>query len=93
MGFFTKKPKKNKLYSLQEAMSFVKEQNGYSVIPENGGYKVVPDEIANEGIKKYKLNMNARQSFSDRISVGNAPKINVANSNYGYKYKYHDEER
>ena len=39
MGFFTKKPKKNKLYSLQEAMSFVKEQNGYSVIPENGGYK------------------------------------------------------
>ena len=93
MGFFTKKPKKNKLYSLQEAMSFVKEQNGYSVIPENGGYKVVPDEIANEGIRKHKLNMSARQGFNDRISVGFTPTRNVGNSNYGHRYGYRDEER
>ena len=93
MGFFSKKPKKNKLYSLQEAMSFVREQEGYSVVPEEGGYKIIPDEIANEGIGKHKLNMSARQGFNDRISVGFTPTRNVGNSNYGHRYGYRDEER
>ena len=93
MGLFSKKPKKNKMYTLQEAMSFVRKQEGYSVIPEEGGYKVVPDEIANEGIKKHKLNMSARQVFKDRISTGFTPTRNLENSNYGHRYGYHDEER
>ena len=50
MGFFSKKPRKNKIYSLQEAMELISTNEGYSVAEEGNGYKVIPDEVASSVI-------------------------------------------
>ena len=44
MVFFSKKPKKNKIYSLQDAMKLVSENEGYSVVQEGNGYRIISDE-------------------------------------------------
>ena len=61
MGFFSKKPKKNRIYSLQDAMRLVSENEGYSAIEEGNGYKVIPDVEANSYISRYKDRNNIRK--------------------------------
>ena len=45
MGFFSKKPKKNKVYKLEEAVKFMHEpgNENYSVVETNGGYRLISD--------------------------------------------------
>ena len=95
MGLFSKKPKKNKLYTLQEAMSFVSENGGYSVIQEQEGYRIIPDRVANEHIDKYKSQIRQKDVFTRRLQTGYTPTQNgkSENSNYRHRYGYHEEER
>lgn len=93
MGLFSKKPKKNKLYSLQDAMSFVSKHEGYSVVQEEGGYKVIPDEVANMHIERYKTRMRDRDSFKEGIATGFTPNVTTNNQNQTYQYRAYDEER
>ena len=95
LGLFNKKPKKNKLYSLQEAMNFVSENQGYSVVQEDGGYKVIPDRIANEHINRYRSQLRQRDAFTRGLQTGYAPtqNVHIESSNYRHRYGYHEEER
>ena len=95
MGLFSKKPKKNKLYTLQEAMSFVSENGGYSVIQEQEGYRIIPDRVANEHIDKYKSQIRQRDVFTRGLQTGYTPTQNgnSENSNYRHRYGYYEEER
>ena len=95
MGLFSKKPKKNKLYTLQEAMSFVSENGGYSVIQEQEGYRLIPDRVANEHIDKYKSQIRQRDVFTRGLQIGYTPTQNgnSESSNYRHRYGYHEEER
>ena len=94
MGLFNRKPKKNKLYTLQEAMSFVSKNQGFSVIQEEGGYKVIPDSVANEYIDRYKT-QRQRSEFTRGLQAGFTPtyREQTRNSNYRHRYGYYDEER
>ena len=95
MGLFDRKPKRNKLYSLQEAMEFVSKNGGYSVIQEQEGYRVIPDNVANQHINKYKRQMRQRDVFTRALQTGYTPtqKENIESSNYRHRYGYYDEER
>ena len=93
MGLFSKKPKKNKMYTLQEAMSFVSQNQGYSVLQEEGGgYKVIPDSVANEHIKRYKERMREKRSFQSGILAGFTPTRITRSSNYTHRYGYEDRD-
>ncbi len=95
MGLFSRKPKKNKLYTLQEAMNFVSRNQGFSVIQEEGGYKVIPDSVANEHIDRYKSQIRQRSEFTRGLQAGFTPthREQTGNSNYIHRYGYHEEER
>ncbi len=95
MGLFDRKPKKNKLYSLQEAMEFVSKNGGYSVIQEQEGYRVIPDNVANQHIDRYKSQMRQRDAFTRGLQTGYTPTQNgnSESSNYRHRYGYYDEER
>ena len=98
MGFFSKKPKKNKIYSLQDAMKLVSENEGYSVIQEGRGYKIISDEEANSHIEIYKARNKdmERLRFQEGLRSGVSDTITVnpeRTSNYIYRYNYSSEER
>ena len=98
MGFFSKKPKKNKIYSLQDAMKLVSENEGYSVIQEGRGYKIISDEEANSHIERYKARNKdmERLRFQEGLRSGVSDTIivnPVENSNYINRYNYSSEER
>lgn len=98
MGFFSKKPKKNKIYSLQDAMKLVSENEGYSVIQEGKGYKIISDEEANSHIERYKARNKdmERLRFQEGLRSGVSDTIivnPVENSNYINRYNYSSEER
>lgn len=71
MGFFQKKPKRNKIYSLTEAMNFVKQDPNYTVIQTTNGYRVIHDQIARAEIEQYKTKISPfkeqQENFRNRI--------------------------
>ena len=100
MGFYNKKPKKYQVYSLQEAMKFIKENKGYSVVQEEGGYKIIPDSIANEHIGIYRSQIRQKEEFSKRMQEGYT--LNQIGKNTQYYddtqnniqiYSFYDDER
>lgn len=95
MGLFSKNPKKYKIYTLAEAMSFVKANKGYSVIQEERGYRVIPDSVANEHIDRYRSQLSRRKEFTKELQLGYTPRQATASesSNYMYRYGYNEEER
>ena len=58
MGFFSKKPRKNKVYSLEQAMKFVRNDYKYSAVETSGGYKVITDDKAKEAIDEFQQRRN-----------------------------------
>ncbi len=99
MGFFSKKPRKNKIYSLQEAMELISTNEGYSVAEEGNGYKVIPDEVASSVIERYKARNRDRDRlmFQENLRSGVSDTIDInpiKNSNYSNNiYNYGNEER
>ena len=93
MGLFSKKPSKNKIYTLQKAMEFVSKNEGYSVVPENGGYRIITDKEANMHIERYKTRMRQRDSFKNEILTGFTPNGTTQRTSYDYEYRAYDEER
>ena len=92
MGLFSKKPKRNKIYTLQEAMDFINKNKGFSVIQDEGGYKVIPDEIANMHIARYKARMQEKENFRNEILTGFTPSTTEKTS-HTYEYRTYDMER
>ena len=72
MGFFSKKPRKNKVYSLEQAMKFVRNDYKYSAVETSGGYKVITDDKAKEARHEfkalYKVNLN-NQILSQKLEM------------------------
>ena len=95
MGLFNKRPSGRKIYTLQEAMSFVSKNEGYSVIEENGGYRVISDKTARVEIERHKSQLSRRDDFKRNMQVGYTPSAvgPRENSNYGHRYGYYEEER
>ena len=95
MGLFIRKPKKNRLYTLQEAISFINKNQEYSAIQEEGGYKVIPDSVANEHIDRYRKQIRQRSEFTYKLQAGYNPTRRKQNENLNYlhRYGYHEEER
>ncbi len=95
MGLFNKRPSGRKIYTLQEAMSFVSKNEGYSVIEENGGYRVISDKTARVEIERHKSQLSRRDDFKRDMQVGYTPSAvgPRENSNYGHRYGYYEEER
>ncbi len=95
MGLFSKKPNRRKLYTLQEAMSFISGNEGYSVVQEGNGYRIIPDSEANKHIDIYKSQSRQREEFSQRLQTGytSAQIKQGKNSSYTHKYGYYEEER
>ena len=96
MSFFSKKPKKNKIYTLAQAMELVSKNEGYSVVQEGVGFKIISDNEANKHIAGYKNKMRQRRDFQSEIFIGNDSKIRPNDFNYNYErnsFSYHGEER
>lgn len=64
MGLFSKKPSKNKVYTLKEAMDFISKNPTYSAVETTGGYNVIADEIVKNHINKYKQQNSFKQEMS-----------------------------
>ena len=73
MGFFNKKPNKNKVYSLKEAMDFVSKNPNYTTIDTTGGFKIVDEMEERKHIDIFK---ERRNSFMKEIN-GNGAYINM----------------
>lgn len=83
MGFFSKKPNKNKVYEFDKAMKIIAENPEYNAIAVEGGYKVVHDVVANE---KINIINQKRKAFINGISGNGAyNNIKVENSNNYYE--------
>lgn len=95
MGLFNKRPSGRKIYTLQQAMSFVSKNEGYSVIEENGGYRVISDKTARVEIERHKSQLSRRGELRKSMRVGSTPSAvgPRENSNYGHRYGYYEEER
>ena len=95
MGLFNKRPNGRKIYTLQQAMSFVSKNEGYSVIEENGGYRVISDKTARVEIERHKSQLSRRDEFRKDMQIGYTPSAigPRENSNYGHRYGYYEEER
>ena len=96
MSFLSKKPKKNKIYTLSQAMDLVSKNEGYSVVQEGIGFKIIPDNEANKHIAGYKTKMRQRKDFQSGIFIGSSHKVkqNDFNSNYERNsFSYRGEER
>lgn len=63
MAFFNKKPKKSKVYTLKEAMGFVKNNEEYSAVETVGGFKLVHSEKVKSEIDLFRQN-NSINSLS-----------------------------
>lgn len=63
MAFFNKKPKKSKVYTLKEAMEFVKNNEEYSAVETIGGFKLVHSEKVKSEIDLFRQN-NSINSLS-----------------------------
>ena len=46
MGFFNKRPKKEKVYSIKETKEFISSNPNYTAIETIGGFKLIPDDKA-----------------------------------------------
>lgn len=75
MGFFSKKPRENKVYNLEQAMKFVRDNDKYSVVETSGGYKVITDDKAKQVIDEFQQRKNA---FKDiyKVSQNNQMVLN-----------------
>ena len=98
MGLFNKRPNGRKIYTLQQAMKLVSENEGYSVVQEGNGYKIISDEEANSHIERYKARNRdmERLRFQEGLRSGVSDTITVnpvENSNYINRYNYSSEER
>ena len=51
MGFFNKRPKKEKVYSIKETKEFISRNPNYTAIETIGGFKLIPDDKADVHIK------------------------------------------
>lgn len=79
MGFFSKKPNKNKVYEFDKAMKIIAENPEYNAIAVEGGYMIVDDEVANE---KISMINRRRKDFINEISGNGAyNNIKVENNN------------
>ncbi len=56
MAFFNKKPKKSKVYTLKEAMEFIKNNEEYSAVETIGGFKLVHSEKVKSEIDLFRQN-------------------------------------
>ncbi len=56
MAFFNKKPKKSKIYTLKEAMEFIKNNEEYSAVETIGGFKLVHSEKVKSEIDLFRQN-------------------------------------
>jgi len=77
MGLFNKRPNKNKVYTLKEAMDFIRKNPNYTAVETTGGYNVISDTIAKNHINRYKQQNSFRQEMS-----GNGAYKNIGLSNY-----------
>jgi len=80
VGFFSKKPKKNKVYKLEEAVKFMHEpgNENYSVVETNGGYRLISDMEAKSEINKIISFKDRKEEFASRISEqGNLRKMDI----------------
>lgn len=96
MGLFNKRPNGRKIYTLQQAMKLVSENEGYSVVEENGGYRVISDRTAREGIERYKSQISRRDEFKKDMQIGympNAVGTKEDSATYGSRCTYYKEER
>ena len=80
MGFFSKKPKKNKIYRLEEAVELMHRpgNENYSVVEANGGYRLISDIEAKNEINKIISFKDRKEEFASRISEqGNLRNIDI----------------
>ena len=69
MGFFNKKPNKNKVYSLKEAMDFISKNPNYTTIETTGGFKIVNESEERKHIDIFK---ERRNNFMKEINGNGA---------------------
>ena len=81
MGLFSKKPSKNKVYTLKEAMDFINKNPNYSAIETAGGYNLISDEVAKDHISRYKDRYKKHNSFKEEMS-GNGAYKNIGVLDY-----------
>lgn len=67
MGFFNKKPKKEKVYSIKETKEFISRNPNYTAIETIGGFKLIPDDKADVHIKTIR---QKRNDFIEGLSAG-----------------------
>lgn len=97
MGFFSKKPKKNGVYSLQNAMELIEKYPEYSAVEVKGGFKLMHSEETKQEINRLK---ERRKEFINMINgngtYNNDEKINVRRYepyNYQNNYQNYDNVR
>lgn len=71
MGFFNKRPKKEKVYSIKETKEFISRNPNYTAIETIGGFKLIPDDKADVHIKTIR---QRRNDFRERLSTGEESK-------------------
>lgn len=98
MGFFSKKPKKNGVYSLQNAMELIEKYPEYSAVEVKGGFKLMHIEETKQEINR--LKEKRRKEFINKINgngtYNNDEKINVRRYepyNYQNNYQNYDNVR
>ncbi len=97
MGFFSKKPKKNGVYSLQNAMELIEKYPEYSAVEVKDGFKLMHSEETKQEINRLKAR---RKEFINKINgngtYNNEEKINVRRYepyNYQNNYQNYDNVR
>ena len=78
MGFFNKRPKKEKVYSIKESKEFIIKNPNYTAVETIGGFKLIPDDKADVHIKTIR---QRRNDFIERLSTGEEFK----NSEYPFR--------
>ena len=88
MGFLNKKPRKNKIYSLKEAMDLVSKYPNYTTVEIPGGFRVVEENAVREHINGYK---ERRNMFLQEMS-GNGKYKNIGNNLNGNNLNENNKE-
>ena len=78
MGFFNKKPSRNKVYSLKEAKDFLSKNPNYTTIETTGGFRLVDGSEEREHIENYRAR---RDKFMEQMSGNGAYRGIKANPN------------
>ena len=88
MGFLNKKPRKNKVYSLKEAMDLVSKYPNYTAVETTGGFNVVEENMVRNHIDGYK---ERRNMFLQEMS-GNGKYKNIGNNLNGNDLNENNKE-